>query len=203
VNAKVPLLEHGDGLVVESDVVAKYIAQNIGRHHTEEEDGDDYDAMYPVADAEIRGRIDNFLATWYPVVDSYYSYLCASSELSAKSALLEFRASLQLLERELPEVKVDSSSTNGNYFCLGNTFSVAECIAAPWIQRFYVTLPYFRGVDFEKDVLPPECTKVCRWANSVRARSSVVKSACPEDEMLAAARRYYVSFVSPGAPGKL
>lgn len=184
---------------MESDVVAKYVAQNVGTAGEE-----DYDVMYPVADAEIRGRIDHFLEIWYPVVDSYYSFLCATSESSVNSALEKFRTSLKLLEIELPDVESSSSTTeDGGYFFLGDAFSVAECIAAPWIQRFYVTLPYFRGVGFKENVLPSECTKVGRWANSVRARPSVAISACPKDEMLAAARRYYVSYVSPGAPGKL
>mmetsp|Transcript_26595 Transcript_26595/g.37455 ORF Transcript_26595/g.37455 Transcript_26595/m.37455 type:complete len:151 (+) Transcript_26595:389-841(+) len=150
--------------------------------------------MYPAQDAESRLRIDNFLKCWDSVVDSYYTYLCASSESSAKSGQEEFSESLVKLEEQL---------SGDGHFCLGKTFSIAECIAAPWVQRFFVTLPYFRGVDFSQDVLPARCKKVARWMSAVRERPSVIASACPEDEMLEAAKKYYVSFVSPGAPGVL
>jgi hypothetical protein len=46
--AKVPLLEYKDRLVVESDVVSKFVAQEIGS----------VDAMYPKNDEEARGRVD-------------------------------------------------------------------------------------------------------------------------------------------------
>mmetsp|Transcript_28136 Transcript_28136/g.39580 ORF Transcript_28136/g.39580 Transcript_28136/m.39580 type:complete len:151 (-) Transcript_28136:191-643(-) len=150
--------------------------------------------MYPVQDAESRLRIDRFLQYWDTVVDAYYTYLCASNESSAKLGKQEFSESLVKLEEYLVG--------DGDY-CLGNTFSIAECIAAPWVQRFFVTLPYFRGADFGSDVLPEQCKEVAKWMDAVRKRPSVIASACPDDEMLAAARKYYVSFVSPGAPGVL
>jgi hypothetical protein len=38
---------------------------------------------------------------------------------------------------------------------------------------------------------------------AVCQRSSCRGSRCPEEEMIAACERYYVSFVSPGASGSL
>merc|ERR1711939_1275348 len=38
-------------------------------------------------------------------------------------------------------------------FLLGDDFSFAECICAPWVQRFFVTLPYFRGIDFDHRII--------------------------------------------------
>jgi glutathione S-transferase len=186
-NAKVPLLEHGDDLMVESELVAKYVAQHVGK--------EGLDSMYPVNDADTSQRIDKFLDAWHPVVDRYYNYLSASSESSAQSSRIAFCETLQILENELPG--------EGGDFCRGDTFSIAECVAAPWVQRFFVTLPYFRGVDFGEKVLPVDCVKVARWMDAVRQRPSVIASACPDEEMIAAARRYYVSFVSAGAPGIL
>ena len=74
-------------------------------------------------------------------------------------------------------------------------------MAAPWVQRFFVTLPYFRGIDFDDvlrafDALPG-------WTRAVRDRASCRESICPEGEMLDAAKRYYVSYLSPGATGRL
>jgi glutathione S-transferase len=87
-------------------------------------------------------------------------------------------------------------------FILGENFSYAECIAAPWIQRCYVTLPYFRGIDFEDDILS-RFDFMSTWMRAVCDRPSCVTSRCPESEMIAACKRYYVSFVSPGATGTL
>lgn len=179
----VPLLEHGDHLVVESDVVAKYIAQYVGKD----------DAMYPAStNLKACESIDNFLSTWYPVVDKYYDVLCAGSVESAAKRETIFAQSLSSLESQL------SDKRNGD-FLLGGTFSLGECICAPWVQRFFVTLPYFRGMDFNKVLLP--YPKLAKWMSAVSAQPSVVASKCDEQEMKNAALRYYVSFTSPGAPG--
>ena len=79
-------------------------------------------------------------------------------------------------------------------------FSFAECVAAPWVQRFFVTLPYFRGIDFEGDILRA-FDALPGWMRAVRDRASCRESICPEGEMIDAAKRYYVSYLSPGATG--
>jgi glutathione S-transferase len=178
----VPLLEHQEQLVIESDIVAKYVAQNVGEN----------DDMYPATtNPKACQTIDQFLSTWYPIVDKYYHLLGARSVKSAKKSQEIFADSLSVLEPQL-----------GDQFLLGDTFSLAECICAPWVQRFFVTLPYFRGVDFQEQILSPY-PNVARWMATVSSRPSVLESKCDEEEMLNAARRYYVSFVSPGAPGRL
>ena len=183
----VPLLEHGDHLVIESDVVAKYVSQFVGE--------DDY--MYPASTNLIACKtIDNFLSTWYPVVDKYYDVLCAGSVESASKREKHFAQSLSSLESQL-----SSGKKNGD-FLLGDTFSLAECICAPWVQRFFVTLPYFRGMDFQTTVLSPY-PNLAKWMAAVSSRPSVVASKCDEEEMKNAALRYYVSFVSPGASGSV
>jgi glutathione S-transferase len=179
----VPLLEHQEQLVIESDVVAKYVAQNVGEK----------DDMYPATtNPEACQAIDQFLSTWYPVVDKYYDLLCAGSVQSAKKRQEIFADSLSVLESQLLD----------DGFLLGDTFSLAECICAPWVQRFFVTLPYFRGIDFQEQILSLY-PNVARWMAAVSSRPSVLESKCDEEEMLNAARRYYVSFVSPDAPGRL
>mmetsp|Transcript_31991 Transcript_31991/g.52828 ORF Transcript_31991/g.52828 Transcript_31991/m.52828 type:complete len:118 (+) Transcript_31991:426-779(+) len=109
------------------------------------------------------------------------------------SSLKRFQGSLEKLELALGDAK----STTTPYVC--QDFSVAECIAAPWVQRIFVTLPYYRSMDFSGDILMAY-PKVERWMEAVRNKPSVIASMCPEDEMKAAAERYYVSFVTKGAP---
>jgi glutathione S-transferase len=180
----VPLLEYKDDLVIESEVVAQYVAQHIA----------ETDELYPdSSDPAACQRMDDFLSRWHPVVDKYYHLLRATSTDTARKREQAFAKSLISLEEAFPE--------NGDCF-LGESFSLAECICAPWVQRFFVTLPYFRGIDFETKSLS-KVPRVARWMKAVCLRPSVLESKCPEDEMLAAARRYYVSWVSPDAPGRL
>jgi len=95
----------------------------------------------------------------------------------------------------------NNSYSQGGDYLLGEHFSLAECISAPWIQRFFVTLPYFRDIDFVHEL--QRTGRLSDWMKSVCARPSVIESKCPDSEMIAAAKRYYVSFITPGAKGTL
>mmetsp|Transcript_6543 Transcript_6543/g.9540 ORF Transcript_6543/g.9540 Transcript_6543/m.9540 type:complete len:116 (-) Transcript_6543:386-733(-) len=81
-------------------------------------------------------------------------------------------------------------------FVCGEHFSVADCIAAPWVQRFSVTIPHFRGIE----VGAADAPKTTTWMKNVVERASVMETACPEDGMISAAQRFFVKFVSPGSP---
>ena len=174
----VPLLEHGQELVIESTVVARYIARHVGGPE-----------LYPRT-AEDLERIERFLSRWADVETTYYDLLRASSDAQAEERRALFVDRLAAVD-ELLGARAP--------FLLGEDFSFAECIAGPWVQRFFVTLPYFRGIDFDDvlrafDALPG-------WMHAVRDRASCQESICPEGEMIDAAKRYYVSYLSPGATG--
>jgi glutathione S-transferase len=197
---KVPLLEHGDLLVTESIEVTKYIGQNIAGTK-------DGLVLSPINDDAKLQMIQDFLKVWeYKVTPAYYNCLTAPSEPLARTATQTF---LAVLQTELAPLLVSSRSNNSNnkedgsegcFFLLGSRFSVAECVAAPWIQRFYIVLSHFRGVDFCHDILDQGDPVVREWMDAVRARPSVQTTACPPEEMLAAALRYYVTHVSAGSP---
>ena len=173
----VPLLEHGQELVIESTVVARYIAQYVGGPE-----------LYPRT-AEDLERIEGFLLRWNDVETTYYDLLRASSDAQVEDRRALFVDRLAAVDELLDRAP----------FLLGD-FSFAECIAAPWVQRFFVTLPYFRGIDFEGDVLRA-FDSLAAWMRAVRDRASCQESICPEGEMIDAAKRYYVSYLSPGATG--
>jgi len=181
----VPLLEHDDILVIESDIVAKYVAQNI-----EGIDGVG-GKLYPESEEDVE-QIQTFMKRWQHVTDTYYDLLTASSEKEVVKRKKEFIKSLAGIDNLL--------KARSGEFILGEPFSYAECISAPWIQRFYVTLPYFRGINFEDDILS-RFDYMSSWMKAVCNRPSCVDSICPESEMIAACKRYYVSFLSPGAMG--
>ena len=175
----VPLLEHGQELVIESTVVARYIARHVGGPE-----------LYPRTPDDLE-RIEGFLSRWAEVETTYYDLLRASSDAQVEERRALFVDRLAAVDELLDRAP----------FLLGDDFSFAECVAAPWVQRFFVTLPYFRGIDFDDvlrafDALPG-------WMRAVRDRASCKESICPEGEMLDAAKRYYVSYLSPGARGRL
>ena len=177
--ALVPLLEHGGQYVIESSVVARYIAQHVGGPE-----------LYPRT-AEDLERIERFLSIWADVETTYYDLLRASSDAQAEERRALFVDRLAAVDELLDRAP----------FLLGDDFSFAECIAGPWVQRFFVTLPYFRGIDFD-DVLRA-FDSLAAWTRAVRDRASCRESICPEGEMINAAKRYYVSYLSPGATGRL
>mmetsp|Transcript_9650 Transcript_9650/g.14883 ORF Transcript_9650/g.14883 Transcript_9650/m.14883 type:complete len:135 (-) Transcript_9650:334-738(-) len=131
---------------------------------------------------------------WQDVTDTYYDLLRATSQKEVETQEAAFVKSLASIDALLHYKPGD--------FILGENFSYAECIAAPWIQRFYVTLPYFRGIDFENDTLS-RFKFLSSWMKAVCDRPSCVTSICPQNEMIAAGKRYYVSFLSPKATGTL
>ncbi len=181
------MLEHDGNLVIESDIVAKYVAQVIdGRDGMGEN-------MYP-EDGEACQHIEKFHQVWEYVTSEYYGILTANTQD-------EVNIRRESFTKTLIEINDLLKNYDGD-FILGDNFSYAECISAPWIQRAFVTLPYFRGIDFEEDILS-EMKHVSNWMRAVCERPSCVETRCPESEMIAAAKRYYVSFISPGAKGHL
>lgn len=114
----VPLMEHKGNLVIESNVVARYVAQNI--------DGVDGkgDDLYPDEGEDLE-QIRAFMSSWQEVTDTYYDLLSASSQSEVMKRKSEFFESLAAIDDLL-------KARNGD-FILGEKFSYAECISAPWI----------------------------------------------------------------------
>ena len=73
-------------------------------------------------------------------------------------------------------------------FLFGNRFSLAECNAAPFIQRACTILPAFTGG--AKPINPIEIcndlglVRLKRWIDAVLARSSVVATGVAKEEMI-------------------
>lgn len=178
--ARVPLLEYGDCLVVESEDVIKFIGKTIGPN----------DSMYPTSDLDARSRVDRFLPAFENAIRGYNQYLTAESESQAEAGKRTFCESLLNLENEIE-----------GPFCLGETFSVAECYAAPWVHRFAITIPFFRGVEMNSMI---RCdSKVAAWMDAVLRRPSVQATSCSKDDLVKSTRRFFVKYVTPGAPGDM
>jgi glutathione S-transferase len=202
VRAKVPLLEYGDEtLVVESEDVIKFIGQTMGTN----------DDMYPSsANDTRRARIESFIKAFERTIQGYYKFMTATNEDEANEGKLEFCTALHALA---PHIETPP-------FCLGETFSVAECYAAPFLHRYQATVPYFRGVSMSGVMLLLQAKdedkagkhnnnndnsidKVTAWMNAVCNRPSVLATNAPSDHLLKTTRGYFIKYVSPKSPAAL
>ena len=214
-SAKVPLLEHNGRYIVESTNVVEYIYQNVPRqcnhNNPNRYESNDQRATHPCNEDRRQ-----FLRAWDNVVDAYYNILtCCSEKDVEQSAVPSFQQTLSELEDLLPPAEVDSKQNR--WACEEEEFGIVECIAAPWVQRFLVTLPYYRNIHLQ-DVNDMQSSKIssdgeqgqvensitvavppntAQWMKTVAQHPTVVATECPHDEMLAAAERYYVSWYSP------
>lgn len=64
-------------------------------------------------------------------------------------------------------------------------------------------LPHWRAVDLSRLCDEQGLARTRAWMTAVAARESVQRSSAGEAEMVRTSRLYYVSHVSPGAPGAL
>ena len=185
--AKVPLLELDGRVIVESIDVAKAVASGT--------------PLYPPGDAAC---IDDFVSHWCAVERAYYAVLSASSEHAVRTATAAFVESLSGVENRLWERRMASDRCcDGGAFLCGEAFTLAECVAAPWVERMSAMLPLWRNIDFAALCEGHGLTKVAAWSDAVLERPSVQTTSAGTEETARAARRYYVEYVSPGAAGVL
>jgi len=85
---------------------------------------------------------------------------------------------------------------------LGEQFSHAEAVAGPWVERMLLMLPHWRGIDTIRLCETHGLQRTSVWMQAVAARPSVKSTSAGEEEMIAASRRYYVDYASPGTPGE-
>ena len=190
----VPLLQLDDGsLVTESVPVARCIATTFDAHVQ----------MLPPADAPA---IDSFVSMWTGDVEpAYYSVLRAGSEPKARFATACFTEQLAKVEQCLFACRMRDTGCcedKSAAFLLGEQFSFGEAVAAPWVERMLLMLPYWRGVDTLKLCEAHGLERTSRWMQAVAMRPSVQRSSAGEDEMVRASKLYYVEHASPGTRGE-
>eukprot|EP00927_Polykrikos_kofoidii_P062034 TRINITY_DN56863_c0_g1_i1.p2 TRINITY_DN56863_c0_g1~~TRINITY_DN56863_c0_g1_i1.p2 ORF type:complete len:147 (-),score=24.02 TRINITY_DN56863_c0_g1_i1:212-652(-) len=67
----------------------------------------------------------------------------------------------------------------GGDFLLGQDFSTAECMTAPFIWRSVLWLKEFRDVDFKQLAVDLGCVRFVRWVEAVLSRPSVISTSEP------------------------
>lgn len=175
--AKVPLLhilnENDDDNVFlcESLVVAEYIAET-------------YNVLLPSSPEER--AVMRLFTELCGASFSYFPLLRARGE-KLDAALTTFREGLVAANAFLHH---HGHHTTGP-FLFGNTFSLAECNAAPFVQRACIILPAFTGQGDHSIKVNPldicndlDLVHLKRWMEAVLARPSVVMTGVPKEELL-------------------
>lgn len=176
--AKVPLLEHGDDvIVIESDVVTRYVANQVeGRSKTHDLGTQEKTSL---ADA------------WGQVQLAVINILKANSEEEVNRGMLEWHEAMQKLDQGVANFEAEGLSPL-------TSFGVTECIVAPWVWRMFVSLRVFRNIDVETDELP-KYPHASRWLRAVRDRPSVEATCVSEAQLISSYRKFFVKYISPGA----
>jgi len=170
--AKVPAVQTADGYtMIESDVVAEYLCERFPEYGT---------PLMP-SSAEQRARVRLFIATFDQTLGgALVSLLRAGGD--------EFFEELAALEGHLQTLnKFLRSHTDGDGkgpFLCGGLFSLAEVHAAPLVQRMFVTLPHFKGVNLRTLLKKLGLGRLRTWFDAVLARPSVVKTGVPEQDLI-------------------
>lgn len=187
--AKVPLLEMGEQVVGESLDIVRLLGKDT--------------PLLPAAQADY--HIEPFIDLWVGQVEkAYYDLLRASSEPDAQRLRFPLLQALSEVENRLVVRQgfgPDDSATYGPFLC--DDFSLAEVVAAPWVERMLEMLPHWRGLDLPLLLQQNGLERTRKWMLAIAARPSVTESSAGVEEMARASRRYFVEHVSPGAPGVL
>jgi len=64
-------------------------------------------------------------------------------------------------------------------------------------------LPFWRNTDVSRLMATNGLILTDRWMRAILERPSVLQTSAGKKEMVAASRKYFVNYVSPGAPGTL
>jgi glutathione S-transferase len=184
--AKVPLLQVDDTTILcESLVVVEFVAETYGNHNQ----------LLP---GSPKDRATMRLFT--ELCGSSFSYFPL---LRAKGEKLE--AALKTFQEGLVAADAFLKHHNSSPFLFGNSFSLAECNAAPFVQRACTILPAFTKAAAEngenKIVINP--LQICdelglhhlkAWMEAVMARPSVVETGVPESALMDGTKRMLQRF---------
>jgi len=138
---------------------------------------------------------------------SYFPLLRAGQGEKLESAVETFKEGLVSVDAFLTKMGDDS---DGGPFLFGTRFSLAECNAAPFIQRACTILPAFTGKGDTNNnvktgagqVNPIEICdelgleRLKRWIEEVLSRPSVIATGVPKEDMLKSTTKMLERFAS-------
>ena len=168
--AKVPVLETttGGGTVVltESLVVSEYVGEKFPEANLLPESPEDRATMRLFT--ELCGS-SSF---------SYFGVLRAKGSEGYEAAAASFEEGLVKANAFL-----EAAGSSGGPFLFGDRFTLAECNAAPFVQRACFVLPSFTEVDPLKICDEKGLDRLKEWITATLDRPSVRSVRIPDDEM--------------------
>ena len=192
-SAKVPLIQvinddnEKDFLLCESLVVAEYIAEVYGT--------DSLGASSPEDQARVRlfTELCGSAFSYFPLLRSRASN---GDGVLDSAALESFKEGLVAADAFLRGV------TKEGAFLLGERFSLAECNAAPFLQRCCAILPEFTGIHPLQLCDEQGLGRLKDWIAAVLARPSVVKTGVSMESMRESTTRMLERFAAMDKAGE-
>jgi glutathione S-transferase len=172
VAAKVPIYEDGALKLIESAVIAQYIDEE---YHVE---GAALSRVSAADRAFCRLFVDTFEKTISPM--SVRMLLASeSADEREKIKTKDFPAAIKIMEIFLSKYQQDSGP-----YLLGETFSIAEILTAPFIQRLIPIAAEFCNIDVFNECERANCTVFKTWIMGVLERQSVKATAVGKEELI-------------------
>ena len=156
--AKVPVLLHDGMTLVESALVAEYVARAFPGGE---------DIAYADAAEAYGGGL--FVAQFNAITPAYFRALRAKSQKEVDAALDDVRAGLRQAERALA---ISQRGSEGPYAC-GARFTLADATTCTMNSRLAVVLGHFRAFRLHAEVETMELTRLAKWMDACAERPSV------------------------------
>ncbi len=163
---KVPVLQHGDGVVLESSIILEYL-----------------DEAFPAVPMMPSTPLERARARFW--IDFANSRLHPCFMDLLKAPVASFARTVTAFEDALSRIEAELASSNmpSPYFT-GPAFSLVDATFGPAFERFAV-LPIHRSY-----AVPDRFGRVLAWMRALEARPSLVRTACTLVRHLANTSRY-------------
>ena len=174
--AKVPILELGEpgsagySKLVESGVVTQFIEKKWGDR------GQKLSPDDPVKDAAMNLFIQMFMES---VATLNFTIMAAPTPETIEKLYKSLVKGMKTLDNTLNQ----HGDSSGDYF-LGEQFSLAEAMTAPFVVRMLANLPHHRGLGLLEICDKMELPRLKSWLLAVQARPSLVKTTPARDSLI-------------------
>lgn len=191
--AKVPVLEAGDDVLLESQIICEYLEEMAGAPQT--------GTFISGGEAAARRARSRLWAANFPSAISYIPILRAEEGSDEEAAAVDaLREGMRSMERFLAATQ---GAEAGGPFLHGQHFSLAEICTAPMALRFMAVLPGLRpSLDPTRMLEEDGLHRLRAWLEAVCLRPSCVATAPPPAELVTGYSSFLAKLKAGGYGGK-